>query len=129
MADVKKLQTFHTTCLRKIARIFWPRNISNADLLKLTRQQDISITLVRKRWQWIGHLLQGNTDGIARVALHWTLEGKRKRGRPKITWRRTVESELKLLNLNWGEAAKLAKDRYRWRELVSALCATRREGL
>ena len=129
VADVKKLQTFHTTCLRKIARIFWPRKISNADLLKLTRQEDISITLVRRRWQWIGHILRGNTHGIARVAVHLSPEGKRKRGRPKITWRRTVESELKLLNLNWGEAAKLAKDRYRWRELVSALCATRREGL
>ena len=56
-------------------------------------------------------MLRGDTDGIARVALHWTPEGKRKRGRPKITWRLTVESELKLLNLNWGEAAKLAKDR------------------
>ena len=82
----------HTTCLRKIARIFWPRKISNVDLLKLTRQEDISITFVRRRWQWIGHILRGNTDGIARVALHWTPEGKRKRGRPKITWRRTVES-------------------------------------
>ena len=57
VADLKKLQTFHTTCLRKIARIFWPRKISNADLLKLTRQEDISITLVRRRWQWIGHIL------------------------------------------------------------------------
>ena len=62
-------------------------------------------------------------------SLRTQTEGKRKRGRPKITWRRTVESELKLLSLNWGEAAKLAKDRKRWREPVSALCATRREGL
>ena len=85
-------------------------------------------TLVRRRWQWIGHILRGYTDGIARVALHWTPEGRQKRGPPKFTWRRTVESELKLLNLNRGEAAKLAKDRNRWRELVSALCATRREG-
>ena len=54
VADLKKLQTFHTNCLRKIARIFWPRKISNADLLKLTRQEDISITLVRQRWQTSG---------------------------------------------------------------------------
>ena len=29
--------------------------------------------------------------------------GKRKRRLPKSTWRKTVESELKLLNLNWRE--------------------------
>ena len=27
--------------------------------------------------------------------MHWTPEGKRKRGRPKITWLRTVEKEIK----------------------------------
>ena len=128
MADLKKLQTSHTTCLRKVAHIFWPRKISNVDLLKLTKQEDISVTLVRRRWQWIGHIFRGDTGGIARVALYWAPKGKRKRGRPKSAWRRTVESELKLLNLNWGEAAKLAKDRNKWRDLVSALCATRRKG-
>ena len=84
---------------------------------------------MRWRWQWIGHILRGDSAGIARVALHWTPEGKQKRGRLKPTWRRTVGSQLKLLNLNRGEAAKLAKHRNRWRELVSALCPTRREGL
>jgi hypothetical protein len=32
---------------------------------------------------------------MTKVALRWTSEGKRKRGRPKTTWRRTIENEIK----------------------------------
>jgi hypothetical protein len=31
---------------------------------------------------------------MTKVALRWTPEGKRKRGRPKTTWRRTIENEI-----------------------------------
>ena len=31
---------------------------------------------------------------IPKVALHWTPHGKRKRGRPRTTWRRTITSQL-----------------------------------
>ena len=38
------------------------------------------------------------------TALHWTLEGKHKRGRPKHTWRRIVEGEIKTMNNTWGQS-------------------------
>ena len=59
-----------------------------------------------------------------KTALHWTPEGKRKRGRPKITWRRTVEKEIKEMGKTWGSIKLMAKDRQMWRELVAALHAT-----
>jgi hypothetical protein len=42
-------------------------------------------------------------SNITRIALRWTPQGKRPRGRPKTTWRRTIESELKELDMTWGE--------------------------
>ena len=33
-----------------------------------------------------------------------SIEGKRKQGRPKATWRRTVEKEIKAIGLSWIEA-------------------------
>ena len=41
----------------------------------------------------IGHVLRQNRNSHTNIALSWTPEGKRKRGRPKTTWRRTVERE------------------------------------
>ena len=43
-----------------------------------------------------------------------------------VRWRRTAEAELQALNLTWGQASRLAKDRQEWRRLVDALCATGR---
>jgi hypothetical protein len=66
-------------------------------------------------------------ERIPKVALRWTPPGKRKRGRPKTTWRRTVVAELKEMGLTWGEAQAAAQDRERWRGIVAALCLIRDE--
>ena len=60
---------------------------------------------------------------IAKTAMHWTPEGKRKRGRPKITWRRTVEKEIKEMGKTWEGIKFMARDRQMWREHVAALHA------
>ena len=61
------------------------------------------------------------------MSLRWTPTGKTKRGKPKETWRRTVESEMKEVGMSWREVEKKAQDRVLWRELVSALCASKHE--
>ena len=58
----------------------------------------------------------------------WTLEGKRKRGQLKTTWRRTVEAELMNVNHSWGTIQRLASDRQGWRSFVAALDASWRDG-
>ena len=58
--------------------------------------------------------------GIPKVGSRWTPPGKRKRGRPKTTWRRTVKMELKDLGLTWGQAQALAKDKTRRRRDIVA---------
>jgi hypothetical protein len=40
------------------------------------------------------------------TALHWTPEGKCKRGRPNNTWRRTVEGDIKTMNNTWGQSER-----------------------
>ena len=61
-----------------------------------------------------------------KTALQWTPPGRRNRGRPKTTWTRSVETELKEINLTWGEAEKIAKNWEEWKEIVrAALCPTR----
>ena len=122
--DLSKLASFHTANLRKILRIFWPQKISNDQLLRQTKQEDIRTLVNRRRWRWIGHVMRKASNNIARIAMHWTPEGKRSRGRPKTTWRRTVEKRLRGLNYSWSTIEKLAKDRQGWKDFVAALCAT-----
>ena len=58
------------------------------------------------------------------VALRWTPPGKRKPGRPKNTWRRTVMTELSEVKLTWGEAQHAAQNKAKWKKIVVALCPT-----
>ena len=39
---------------------------------------------------------------IPKVAIHWTPPGKRKRGRPRTTWRRKIASELEEMGFTMG---------------------------
>ena len=100
--DLAKLSSFHTTSLRKIQPIFWLRTISNPDLLARCQQEDMETIITRKRCCWVGHVLCKDANSITKVAIHWTPEGKQKRGRPKTTWQRTVEVEMKNMNHSWG---------------------------
>ena len=109
--DLNKLSVFHTKSLRRICRIFWPNTISNEALYAQCHQDSMDNIITRRRWRWIGHVMRKNRDDITRTALHWTPEGKRKRGRPKTTWRRTVEGEIKDLNHTWDTIQRLAQDR------------------
>ena len=49
--DLAELSSFHTASLRKIQRIFWPRTISNRNLLARCNQEDMETIITRKRWR------------------------------------------------------------------------------
>ena len=116
----QKLEVFQNKCLRRIVRVFWPNVISNDDLLKKTGMCKVSDTIRDRRWRWLGHVYRMSADAIPRTALRWTPQGKRNRGRPKETWRRTVEKELKSKGLTLQTAARAAADRDQWRSLTVA---------
>ena len=69
--------------------------------------------LVRsRRWKWLGNVLRMTPNTNLKVALTWTPEGKRNRGRPRETWKRTVLKERAQLGFStWNEAKKAARDR------------------
>ena len=119
-----KLDVFQNRCLRRILHIFWPNTISNEELHQRTKVEPITTQVQRRRWRWIGHVLRQQTTSLSRVALRWTPDGRRKRGRPKETWRRTVEREMKEKGWTWGRLERVSADRHQWRALVEALCAT-----
>ena len=111
----------------KIQRISRPKTISNRDLLARCQQEDTETIITRKRCRWIGHVLRKDANSITKVSIHWTPEGKRKRGRPKTSWPRAVKAEMNM-NHSWGTIQRLASDRQGWRSFVAALPANRRDG-
>ena len=67
--------------------------------------------------RWFGHVLRRPKEDILWRALEYEVEGKRKRGRPKGTWRRQVENDTRKIGLTMEDAV----NRTRWREGVRAI--------
>ena len=55
---INKLQVFINSRLRYILKVWWPNKISNKELWKKTKQEEISATIKRRKWSWIGHTLR-----------------------------------------------------------------------
>ena len=121
---INKVAAFHNSCLRKLCQIFWPQIISNKELYKKTGCHNIIEEIKRRRYRWLGHTMRMDENRIPKVALHWLPTGKRNRGRPRTTWRRTIEADLKEMGSTWREMETLAEDRQRWRSFTAALCPT-----
>ena len=83
-------------------------------------QEDIHTIIANRRWRQIGHNFQKDTNNVATIAMRWTPEGKRRRKRPKTTWRKMLEKELSKLKHYCSTIEKLAKNRQGWRDFVAA---------
>ncbi|VDP39084.1 unnamed protein product [Schistosoma margrebowiei] len=122
---IQKIQVFINSCLRKILQIRWPDTISNNVLWERTNQIPVEEETRKKRWKWIGHILMKAPNCVTRQVLTWNPEGQRRRGRPKNTFRREVEIDMRKMNKNWMKLEKEAQDRVGWRMLVGGLCSIR----
>ncbi|KXJ12482.1 hypothetical protein AC249_AIPGENE12564 [Exaiptasia diaphana] len=123
--DEKKLNTFQSKCLRYISKIRWWEKVTNDDKVREMAEVDkLSNEIRRRRWNWIGHILRGESESDCLIALEWTPEGRRARERPKTTWRTTVLKERDNEGWKtWNETKMAARDRDGWKEGVKALCA------
>lgn len=119
-----KIQVFINRCLRRIIGIRWPETISNEELWKVTAQHPVAEEIKKRKWNWIGHTLRKPTGSIEKFALDWNPQGKRKRGQPRKTWKRTLEEEVGEGGKTWREAKSLAQRRVQWRRFTEALCSS-----
>ena len=95
--------------------IKWTDKFTNEELWKITKQKGIEIQIKRRKWNWIGHTLRKEAEEIEKSALDWYPQGYRRRGRPKRTWRRTTEDEIRSRGKSWRV----------WKLIMDALCFTR----
>ena len=122
--DISRLRTFVNKCLRRILGICWPDTISNYDLWHSTSLRPIASDIKNRKWHWIGHTLRREPTNITRQSLSWNPQGSRRVGRPKNTWRRSVESELREEGKSWNDIQQLGQNRTRFRCFVEALCSS-----
>ena len=73
--------------------------------------------LRKTRLTWFGHVKRRDENNILRRAIEMEMEveGRRPVGRPKKTWSKLVEEDMRKLNIT----EDMAEDRKRQRQLIS----------
>ena len=114
-----KILAFENKALRRILGIKWHQRIPNTAIRELTQLRPITVDLKLARWKWMGHVLR--RDGrLVQDAVSWMPAGRRRPGRPRETWIRTMRREVG--EECWPALYDLAQDRDIWREFIGALC-------
>ncbi|VDO78902.1 unnamed protein product [Schistosoma margrebowiei] len=121
-AIIQKIQVFIYCCLRRILRICWPDIISKNLLWKRANQIPVKEKIKKNHWKWIRYTLKKSPNCVKRQAFTWNPQGQR-RGRPKNTLYREMETNIIRMNNNWIELERKADDRVGWRMLVGGLCS------
>ena len=73
----------------------------------------------------MGHTLHKETGATEKTEVDWNHQGYRRRGRPKKTWQRIIEDEIRSTRRSWNEVKGIVGDLNAWKLFVDALCSTR----
>ena len=129
-----KIDAFHRRMLRRALNIYWPRKISNEELYRKTHAEPWSVT-IRRRLNWLGHLMRLEESTPARKALFEVLTPAKKNiGRPPQTWINIIEEDLARINITLNVQTtpmqttievlmQLTTDRVQWRKTVKDIMA------
>ena len=75
------------------------------DLMEMLGLKETVVQIAKQnKVRWYGHMLRRDDGHVLRKALEFEVKGKRKRGRPKKTWKMQVEKESKGVNLEKEDA-------------------------
>ena len=116
--------TGYNWCLTRILNIHWSEFVTNDEIRSRTGQPFLSDTVRSRRLSFIGHLYRDDPGQDHHRALQACIAGppdnwRRRIGRPRQSWLRTVEADLQPMNLGLATAKRRAQDRSAWRKHVA----------
>ena len=119
-ASRQRLDAFDQWCLRRILRV---PHVTNVSVRSQTNQPPISSLIQQRRLKLFGHIVRAAASEDQSRALRAStdrlpVDWRRARGQPRQSWLRTIESDLKPLNLGLHSALQRASDRPSWRHIV-----------
>ena len=115
----KKLNHFHTTCLRRILGIKWQDKVPDTEVLKRAGLPSIYTILMQYQLRWAGHVARMPDHRLPKKLLYGELQhGKRSRGGQRKRFKDTLKAALKAFNISHTTWEQAAQDRDGWRSAV-----------
>ena len=115
----KRLNHFHTSCLRKLLKIKWQGRIPDTEVLKREGMQSVHTHLKLAQLRWTSHVTRMPDERLSKKILYGELKvGKRSHGGQKKRYKDTLKAFLKDFNITTESWEQIAQDRTNWRGLI-----------
>ena len=115
----KRLNHFHTSCLRKLLKIKWQDRIPDTEVLKRAGMLSIHTLLKLAQLRWTGHVTGMPDERLPKKILYGELQvGKRSHGGQKKRYKDTIKASLKDFNIPTESWEQIAQDCTKWRGLI-----------
>jgi len=105
----RKIDALDNWCLRRILNIHWSEFVTNDEIRSRTGQPLLSDTVHSRRLSFFGHLhradpWQDHHRALEACIMDFPGDWRRRAGRPRQSWLRTVEADLRPMNLGLATA-------------------------
>ena len=117
--QIRKLEKFHLSCLRKISGIKWFHKVPNYEVLQRCHIYSVTSLLDLNKLRWTGHVIRMEDNRIPKRMLYGRLAYGAGRQGNYITYMNGLRKTLKACNIcNDKNLENLASDRNVWRRAI-----------
>ena len=119
-AQEKKLEVAEMRMLRWMCGVTKLDKIRNERIRGTTKVEEITTKVQERQLKWYGQVMRRDEHYVGRMAMVMKVQGRRKRGRPKIIWLDKVKDDIKERGLSADDVYDGAK----WRRMSSYIDPT-----